>query len=419
MLTEREATLNEALESIGAALDIPPSKYQQAVERYEAVGRWLEGGDYEGATAEPKITPQGSFRIGTVVRPLKDGEEADYDIDLVCVLQQGKDTTTPRRVKTCIGQRLKEKHDYGRMLDEEGKRCWRLDYAEQDGIGFHMDILPSLPDAGLATQVHSTCGVPWQFAQHAIAITEKDKRSGTYSWKDGGSNPEGYAQWFESVNKRAFDSVADGQRRLLFERHADIYASVDAVPNALMRTPLQRAIQLLKRHRDMRFLGHRWEEEKPISMIITTLAAAAYNNEPDVYSALVAIVDRLGQYALLLNSSSALDEDAGTRLIERSEGEWYIPNRVNPGENFADRWNDPGSHRPEAFFLWIGWVKTDLQRALDARDPGEMRLPLLPALGKRAVEAAIPSTSVVAANSSRPATTRIVSPSKPWGTNVR
>lgn len=32
------------LEKAAEALDIPPSKYKQAVARYEAVGAWLESG---------------------------------------------------------------------------------------------------------------------------------------------------------------------------------------------------------------------------------------------------------------------------------------------------------------------------------------------------------------------------------------
>ena len=84
------------------------------------------------------------------------------------------------------------------------------------------------------------------------------------------------------MNHEMFAKVASTQKRLLLEREGAIYSSVDDVPDALIRTPLQRAIQILKRHRDMRFLEHKCEEYKPISIIITTLAASAYQNETDV-----------------------------------------------------------------------------------------------------------------------------------------
>ena len=54
---------------------------------------------------------------------------------------------------------------------------------------------------------------------------------------------------------------------------AGMYASVDDVPVFAWKTPLQRSIQILKRHRDVMF----WNSPnlRPISMIITTLSAHA------------------------------------------------------------------------------------------------------------------------------------------------
>lgn len=53
--------------------------------------------------------------------------------------------------------------------------------------------------------------------------------------------------------------------------------SVRAVPKYQSnKTPLQRAVQILKRHRDIMFAG---DEDKPVSIIITTLAAKAYQEK--------------------------------------------------------------------------------------------------------------------------------------------
>jgi hypothetical protein len=412
MLTEREQELNEVFRRLAESLDIPPSKYRQAVERYETVGRWLEDGNYNGCPDTPEVSPQGSFRLGTVVRPLKDGKEADYDIDLVCRIDQVKSATTAAALKAAVGDRLKENADYARMLDEEGRRCWTLEYAEEDGIGFHMDILPAIPDEDTAKRNLIVQGVPWEYAQHAVAITERDGHGGRYSWTVGGSNPKGYAAWFANRNLPMFAKVADHQKRLLVEAPGSIYCRVEEVPDALVRTPLQRAVQILKRHRDMRFLGHKWEGEKPISIVITTLAAQAYQNESDVYTALANIVDRLDRYAALLRPGAVLTEDLAGRLIEKKDGHWHIPNPVNPGENFADRWNKSGSHRAEAFFQWVRWVKQDLDAATRAGDLSEVELLLTPIFGKRAADAAIARDK----DRKAPAVVAIKSnPSKPWG----
>ena len=59
------------------------------------------------------------------------------------------------------------------------------------------------------------------------------------------------------------------------------------------KSPLQRVVQILKRHRDLMFNG---DESKPISIIITTLAARAYNKETDVLDALVNVVNSMERY---------------------------------------------------------------------------------------------------------------------------
>tara|TARA_A100001391_G_scaffold127943_1_gene87508 strand:- start:1043 stop:2311 length:1269 start_codon:yes stop_codon:yes gene_type:complete len=248
-----------------------------------------------------------------------------------------------------IGDRLKDHSTYERMLDDEGRRCWTLEYAETDGIGFHLDVLPSIPDDAPSKTRLVVAGVADQYVDQSIAITDRVNPA-EYIWAEGGSNPRGFAQWFDSLNIGTWNRVAIQQKQLIAESNQSIYASVDAVPDALVRSPLQRAIQILKRHRDVRFSGHRWEQEKPISMIITTLAAIAYESQMDIEAALMGILDKIEDYTT-------------SGLIQHRDGEWFIPNPVNPSENFANRWNDPGSNRAAAFFEWVAWVRQDLSTA--------------------------------------------------------
>lgn len=357
--------ISEALEKLAESLDIPPIKYREAVNHYKAVGEWLDADDSPMKGHEPNIYPQGSFRIGTVIRPVKEGKEADYDIDLVCQLERRP--LTAEDLKLMVGDRLKEHGTYRKLLDEEGRRCWTLKYAEADGIGFHLDALPGLTEEATVIAELVQDGIEPEHAQHAIAITERTA-SGSHVWVEGGSNPAGFALWFESVNSDAATRVAFSQKRLLYEGNRSLFASVQDVPDALVRTPLQRAIQLLKRHRDVRFLGHKWEVEKPISMIITTLAARAFRGEADVVRALRGILARIDDYAT-------------TGVLEKRDGEWWVPNPVNPGENFADRWNQRDSHRAEAFFEWVSWVQQDLALAEELDSTIKQRSALAEAFG--------------------------------------
>lgn len=175
MLTKEQRQFNDILVNLAEELDIPPSKYKQAVDRYSAVGKWFTEGEYKNVLGEPDIYPQGSFRLGTVVRPIRDSKEAEYDIDLVSQLPIKKFSTTAETVKQIVGNRLKENATYKQRLDREGKRCWTLEYAEVDGIGFHMDILPSIPTDDNILMELNKVGVNYQYHRHAIDITEREK----------------------------------------------------------------------------------------------------------------------------------------------------------------------------------------------------------------------------------------------------
>jgi len=340
------------LEKAAEALDIPPSKYKQAVARYEAVGAWLESGEYNGQIEGVCIYPQGSFRLGTVTRPYKDHKDQDYDIDLVCEFGSVVAFSNAEETKHLVGNRLKEHERYRQMLDREGKRCWTLNYAEQDGVGFHMDVLPS---------VLSPTGV----SQTTISITSK--LDDGYEWCS--SDPKGYAEWFKHRNQVAFERDALRQKRSISLNFRDAYASIEDVPDLLVRTPLQRTIQILKRHRDVRFSDRADWKCAPISMIITTIAAHLYRNESDVFQALQNIILSLDSHVPLLHGREVNANFSNQKIIRRlPDGTWYIGNPVNPDENFADRWHEDGNARAKAFFQWVEMLKEDFVSAATSGD---------------------------------------------------
>lgn len=389
---------SEFLEKVADELDIPPRKYQEAVVHYKAVGKWLEDGEYPNTDGRPHIYPQGSFRLGTVVRPIRDSKDSEYDIDLVCELPIPKDATKPRSIKTMIGDRLRESPLYGGMLDDrEGKRCWKLNYAVQDDLRFHLDVLPSIPD-------------PIQLGDESIAITNK-LQSG-YEWSD--SNPNGYAEWFDDQNQDSLDSVKTEQKKSIQALVPTVFESVDKVPDGLVRTPLRRAIQLLKRHRDVMFHDSPWSQYRPISIIITTLATHLYEDEKDVLSALTGIVTKLSAYATLIDGDS---RDAGLtarNLIRRTADGWHLANPVNKNENFADRWQEDDDARAKAFFQWVPKLKSDLVDVLDEGQRDTVGRRLGAALGASVVSTHIglivppPATAFSLSREDR------AHPPKPW-----
>ena len=112
--------LNELLKAITEDLDIPTHAYEDAVLRYTDIGEWLAQEDSELAKFDPDIYPQGSFRLGTVVKPLGRDE---YDIDLVCHLKIKKENTTQQELKDLVGKRLAAREDIKKIL-KPSRRCW-------------------------------------------------------------------------------------------------------------------------------------------------------------------------------------------------------------------------------------------------------------------------------------------------------
>lgn len=306
-MTPKEREVGNLLDKIADELNITPTMMDKALSSYEAVGKWIgDGIDYEIV-----IKPQGSMNLGTVIRPIDDTD--DYDMDLVCLLKNGY-SLTPENLKKIVGDRLKENKTYNQKLEKEGKRCWTMQYD-----AFHMDILPCSSKDKVYIPVVST----------AIRLTHK-LENGKYI--DKYSNPEAYHDWFvDRMNGRNLvekNSVYD-------KRDTEI----DKVPTYQRRTTLQKVIQLLKRHRDILFVDD--NVNAPISIIITTLAAWAYNGESNVYEALRNIIEKMPEH------------------IECHNGKYRISNPVMEEENFADKWNEK-PQKSKSFFEWLSATKKDL-----------------------------------------------------------
>jgi hypothetical protein len=334
------------IDNIVKLLELPDSAYDKARKRYEDLGEWFDRDESTVTGNKPHIFPQGSFRLGTVIRPLNENEE--YDLDLVCKLQEGisKDTHTQEKLKTLVGYEL-EAYRKARGIKNELEpkhRCWRLEY--QDDLSFHMDIVPCIPAdenrrKAILESIRKTGldeYVAGSASQTTISITDDRHEGYKHICDDWNiSNPEGYAKWFEyRMNPQ--------QTRILLEK-----AQVDDVPLFKKKTPLQRVIQILKRHRD------NWSKDnpdsKPISIIITTLAARAYSGETDVVEALENVLEKM----------SGLVCPTKPR----------VPNPVDPEEDFADRWyrQDCLHLRLEKNFNdWLLQARTDFQHITSTTD---------------------------------------------------
>lgn len=197
------------------------------------------------------------------------------------------------------------------------------------------DILPAIPDA--------------DGEDHDILITDTD----LLRWQF--SNPKNYAKWFFGQ----MDKVLTEAKAAMAKSTG---VSIEDVPEWKVRTPLQRAVQLLKRHRDVLFKHD--NENRPVSIIITTLAASVYNGEKDIQTALTQLVRKMPEQIL------------------KRDGKWWVVNPAHTEENFADKWNESPERR-DAFLRWLGRVLADLAGAPVAKSAAERRDNLAESFGIR------------------------------------
>ncbi|MCB1279685.1 nucleotidyltransferase [Prosthecobacter sp.] len=309
----------ELLKAAVESLSIPPGMYEKAVERYEAVTSFLDKPGTRVASWHPSQSVQGSAALGLAIRPL--GKE-DFDFDVSCEVAPPSHLTS-RQVRDEVEKRLREDANYSRMLNTEKLRCLRLDYSEAER--FHLDIVV----ARIAR---------WQ-SQTGSAVQIPDKA--LEQWV--GSDPRGYIAWFklrQMVIRRAVNEMAAFSNVKKAEA-----APAPEQPKANEKVPLQWVIQLMKRHRDLMFEGNQ-SHDAPISVIITTLAAKAYQGEEDIIEALKNVTARM---------VDQFDDAAKT----------VVMNPVLGSENFADKWPKK-PHRRIAFFNWHTRFAQDVQSLLTA-----------------------------------------------------
>lgn len=296
------------LEKIGDSLDITPSQYNLAKERYEAVGKWLAEGEYcilgsdkKQCFKDGEIYPQGSIRLGTAVKPTGKNE---FDIDLVFFTPNvSADNLTPEQLKELIGNRLKENKTYKKML-KPLNRGWCIEYANE----FHLDITPSLDN---------------HFEPHNESELVADKELKLYM----PSNPKGFAQWFENISeilptiditKSMFES------RNMMVAMEDSATISDLPAHRINKSLLKRFVQIFKRHRDEMFKN---QDNAPISIIITTLVAKSYSDCIQRFS-------YNNAYDLMIDTLKFMP-----KYIDYRNGMHWIENPTVNGENFAEKWN--------------------------------------------------------------------------------
>jgi hypothetical protein len=359
----REDRLIQVLGAGIESFDIPEDQFQVAKQTYDAACDFLRDYWPDDGTGGA-LYPQGSMRLGTVTALVHRRDE--YDLDMVCRHDLDPSQIEPEALKADVGDALehflKERPDLSLALDDEGRRCWTFVHNQ---LPFHMDVLPAIPNADADAKPHE------------LKITDTNASK----WLP--SSPIAYADWFLKIQR---DEWMAGALRIAESRQMD----VEHLPQHLFKTTLQRTVQALKRHRDIYFIDDR--DNRPASIIITTLAALSYEPGGDLFDVLRHVVEHLDDH------------------IEVNFGRYVIANPVEERENFADRWLWHPV-RADRFYEWLEAARHDFAEIGNATHTDDLLARTALALGKKAADAA----QYVIDTVTRPARTTTVTTRVPAG----
>ncbi|HUG31986.1 MAG TPA: nucleotidyltransferase [Acidimicrobiia bacterium] len=307
-------------------LDPPPERKQAARDRYTDLGEFLTEVATNTVSRDVNVYPQGSYKLGTTTRDPFTGE---FDVDLVIHVDFHKSEISQQDLNDRVGGWLDLYANDRYFADsslapsgvKDGSRAWTLVYDDH----FHMDALPVA--AANPGEIPSTAGTPeW--------LTDKSFRN----WLE--TNPSGLAEWFKSLTRPELETRAKVAK-----------VEVEELPPEQAKSSMQRAIQILKRHRD-----HTFEDDEadlaPPSVLITVLVGLAYLQEipygGDVGDVLRAVVPSMPEF------------------LQPKSGELWLPNPTCIDENYADRY-DGRRDKEKALYTWLEQVDRDLEDLADTK----------------------------------------------------
>ena len=313
------------LMNIVQKISLTPAQYDLITDRYSNLQAILNVAE-DAILKDAHIFVQGSIGLKTTIKPAPEaeGDMANVDADAIVLLPNAQNVDS-KEVLDALTRRFEEGTRTSTPI-KPLRRGIRIVYADENP-GFHIDVTPARNARGNGQSAgYGNLEVP-------------DRETG---WKC--STPRDYSLWLENLAKLEIQII----RKMAGDKVIMESATQDPLPlyeDYAEHNPLRSTIKLLKRHRDQWALNSESLEYRPISAVITTLAAKAYEK---VYKesqaqalrpieAIIKIIAYMPQF-----------------ITQVDEG-FAVLNPKDSGENFAEKWNRPngeGESYREAFFAW-------------------------------------------------------------------
>lgn len=303
LVTEnKEVQMDHLLNEMAKALQLDETRYNRMIASYEAIKKWIEGDELFFNPYKYEVYPHGSVRVFTTVKPIG---KLEFDLDIVIHFNDSYISHSPLKIYTELIRRLNENETYKKILEKKN-RAIRLNYSGD----FHMDIMPGIQSSA--------------FNVNKIKIPDIDLGMWVFS------NPRGFAEWFMFKANLVKESLLE--RSLKSEKIQS--------DNFNDKKPLQRAVQLIKRYRDIYFEND--NKYQPRSIILTTIAGQMYNGEDSIFETIENIINRI---------KSSFQQEFRIKIF----------NPVDNDEDFTDKWDSEPEYY-EAFKEFINHLDKEWQK---------------------------------------------------------
>lgn len=303
VVNDKTTQIDSLLDKMAEEVQLDETRYNRMITSYEAIKKWIEADEKFFKPYKYDVYPHGSVRIFTTVKPIN---RVEFDLDIAIHFKDKNLLHSPMKIYTELKRRLNEHERYKNILKSKS-RCLTLDYSGD----FHMDIMPGIQDS--------------IFDEDKMKVPDRKLKL----WVS--SNPRGYAKWFIAKANLAKTSLLEKAFR----------AERIQVDDFRKKKPLQRAVQLIKRYRDIYFEDD--DTYKTRSIILTTIAGQFYNGEESIFKTIDNIVTTI------------------RNNVNQPVSRLKVLNPVNSEEDFTDKWDSEPEYyeafKKFAYHLYEEWQK--------------------------------------------------------------
>lgn len=237
--TASYSVLDVMLADIAVRIQLPPSEYQTALDRYAAINEWIDREDSILHGRVQLFYPQGGFMIGAT--NARHDTDAEFDIDVMAQIDWSA-SIDPEVALSTLHQAIRG--EPGSRYHKKAERKTRCSTVHYDGM--HMDVTPAVRQFAREEKT--------SFIFHSKPSDPNEPKQTLYA------NPFGFGQWFIA------NTPADEIFGLYFEKNSldydrmrlQVLAEADADP-VPPQTPVYRksraliALQLIKRWRTLAY----------------------------------------------------------------------------------------------------------------------------------------------------------------------